>query len=233
MKATGLVFKSRDYIGSAEPPATVLEDESRYGNDGAFLGDGQPNWVRNAAGLWGMDFDGTDDIITIPDSPSLSALPAWTLMCWANPTAAATEGLISKDQNVANQREWDFNYRVTTGRLQANQFSALSANYLVAIGTTDISGSPHLVVATWDGVNATGHINLYVDGVVEALVTDIKQGTGGVAHDSPADVEVGRFVANNDNCFDGSLALPRIYNWVLSAAAIASIFQAERHWFGV
>ncbi|MBA7662294.1 hypothetical protein ES703_70322 [subsurface metagenome] len=45
MKTTGLVFSMRSYTGEVSPPATVLEDESRYGSNGDFKSSGHPTCI--------------------------------------------------------------------------------------------------------------------------------------------------------------------------------------------
>jgi len=65
MKSTGLVFKSRDYIRSAEPPATVLEDEIR-GHHGSMT-TGKPDLVRHSSGLWVFSYNGTDAVVDVGD----------------------------------------------------------------------------------------------------------------------------------------------------------------------
>ena len=65
MKSTGLVFKSRDYIGSAEPPATVLEDEIR-GHNGSMT-TGKPDLVQLPSGLWVYSYNGADAVVDVGD----------------------------------------------------------------------------------------------------------------------------------------------------------------------
>lgn len=66
MKITGYAFRSRDYIGSAEPPATVLEDKSSFGNNGSMV-DGKPDLVQRPSGLWVYSYNGIDAVIDVGD----------------------------------------------------------------------------------------------------------------------------------------------------------------------
>ena len=107
-------------------------------------------------------------------------------------------------------------------------------DYLVARGTTDVAtdGLWHFGAVTFDGVNATGHIAIYLDGTVEVLTVDTKFGTGYTAHDTAIDVEIGRYATTDAVCFDGGLALSRIITRAMSAEEIAGIWNTERHLFG-
>src|SRR5688572_20099110 len=68
---------------------TTLTDLSGSGNHGTIAG---ATWT--AAGRFGgaLSFDGTDDLVTIPDANSLDLTTGFTLEAWVKPAAAQPTG---------------------------------------------------------------------------------------------------------------------------------------------
>ena len=228
-KDRGIVFEA-EVSRAVSPGTTTLYDRSRYGNNGTWTAGA---YTRLESGLWVPVFNGATSRVSIPTAMSLSALPTFSVAIWFNQDIQGLEGLVSKDDGGAN-REWAFNITGTNGRLTVWLLSAGGGGNLNAQGTTDASDTNwHFGVMTWNGVNAAGNILLYADGVLEALTTDVKNAGGYVPFDGVAPVEIGRYVGNNTYCFDGKLALSRIYNYALSAGQILKHFEAERSLFGV
>jgi len=214
MKATGYVFKPRVYIGS-EPPATVLEDESRFGNNGAFKADGEPDWVQLPSGLWVLNFDHSDDMITVPHHSSL-ALTAWTITAWEKRNA------IDDRQDIVNKRTQGYNYFVAADNYLGCQFKSggdLKTDYSAVVSVTDLDW--HFVAVTFKQPDMV----FFVDDASEARVFDW-----------PPDVSDDILVIGTQgfsNWWDGFLTPPKIFNYALSAGQVKKIFEAERHFFGV
>lgn len=186
-KSTGLVFKSRDYIGSVEPPATVLEDESRFGNNGSMT-TAKPDLVQLPSGLWVFSYNGTDAVVDVGNlKRNIKAVCLW----------------IYPD----------------------NHTRAL----------LDLDGGTHSIeIDANSDITATGWASptIYVDAVVAAAITLSKWNfvavTTATAIDAN-DVDLGK----EASYFDGYQALYKMFGYAPSAAKLAAIFQAERHWFGV
>jgi len=84
MITRGVVFESPRFwspYGTAQP-ADAWPDQSRYGNDGAFLGAGQPDWQQLSSGLWVPQFDGTNDLIAITADPSIAFGNGYSMTYW-------------------------------------------------------------------------------------------------------------------------------------------------------
>ena len=222
MKSTGYVLKPRDYIGSAEPPATVLEDESRFGNDGAFLGDGEPDWIRLPSGLWVLRYDGSDDIIDCGTALSLSPAKI-TTMAWIK-TSRASQDILHRYVGAGDQRAYDLFIDGTKLYLAANPDGESGSETLIASDTAVNGNVWTYVTATSDGSN----LNLYVNGVVDATPVAFANDI----HPSTGTLYIGK--ANYTGVeYLGDMALPKIRNYAMLGDSIAAIFQAERHWFGV
>ena len=58
-----------------------IYDRSPYGNHGAITG---ATWKRLPSGLWVLDFDGTDDVITGSDAALPSGTTARSVLMWVN-----------------------------------------------------------------------------------------------------------------------------------------------------
>ena len=73
--------------GFDEPTGTTVFDVSGHGNGGTVSGA-----TRVATGRFGgaLSFDGTDDLVTIPDALSLDLVGGMTLQAWVSPTAAGS-----------------------------------------------------------------------------------------------------------------------------------------------
>lgn len=225
MKATGLVFKSRDYIGTAEPPATVLEDESRFGNDGAFLGAGQPNWVQLPSGLWVTSFDATDDVITVPDNDSLDfGAGDFTLSIWYKATN------ISIIRNLI--------YKVDPGApLSGYVLRMLATNVIIFYITGSGAGgkiknsNTIITDGAWHHLAATRrsetNLALFLDGAGDGSRADADVGD---LCTSATDLLIG---AGGGQVTDGTISGVKIYNRALAPEEIAAHYQATRHWFGV
>jgi len=91
MKTGGIVFKSERSIG-AEPAATVLEDVSRFGNDGSMT-TAKPDWVRLPSGFWVMDFNGSDAVVDVGDIKQ----DIKTALLWANFDDITSRSLLDLD----------------------------------------------------------------------------------------------------------------------------------------
>ena len=223
MKSTGLVFAFRDYIGSAEPPATVLEDESRFGNDGAFLGDGEPDWVQLPSGLWVIDFDNVDDTIKIPHHDSFDVTGDFTSEAWVKLNTVNVDRSIMDRWKAPSSADKNFKLNVfnTNPRLLVRN----AANDAETVFT----GATVLATYTWYyivGVNdIDGLMLLYVNGVVDSNTE-----AGLESRVSANGLWLGTL---STIPFNGQIVGMRHHSRALSAEYIAARFQATRHWFGV
>jgi hypothetical protein len=92
--AQGLVFAGLGWRGSDK--TTHYHDSSLYGNNGTLTNMAPASdwvWVSEL-GRWALDFDGTDDIISLSLSMSLSA---FTFAVWANCTASSGRNALLGD----------------------------------------------------------------------------------------------------------------------------------------
>ncbi len=197
--------------------STILD--STGVNDGAKDSANNPNQVAGGIGK-AQDFNGTTNKITVADSASLSALSALTVETYFNSDAVNSSALISKRGAYdGNNEEWVLQF--VSGVLAFVDLSTGTDNYLVSIGTTNLSDTTyHYGAASWDGTNAISHQKIYADGLPDELTTNSKSGTGAVPFDGNYAVEIGRQMVNNTTCFNGKQSEVRISNIARSAAYI-------------
>ena len=231
MKATGLVFNEKPSIG-IEP--TRLYDRSRFGNHGTHT---DVTTVQRPSGLWVRSFNGSSSKIVIPDAPSLSfgngvTDSPFSILSWVNMTDA--DGFAVAAKMDGTSREYVFS---TTGSetLYAAIYDLNNANFHSIVSDDAITayeGRDILVTLTYDSSGLNTGLELYLNGVLLS-VTRGTTGTYVAMHDTAADLWIGAAKYPTPGYANGRIALPKIYNYALSAGQVKKIFEAERHFFGV
>jgi len=219
MLTKGIVLSPRRYRTSVQPPA-VLEDESRFGNNGAFVN--TPTWTQLPSGLWYLTFVLADsDEVNCGNNVSLDSL-TYTLMGWLN----------SPDISVAD----DIFYKAAPPRYL--RMGTAASKFIIvadsALGQTFryssvyLSNTWYFVTGTYDP-SVVSAPNIYINGILDNGVSVGLQTTVGSV------INTGNLVFGHDNGgnMNFRLALPRVYNYILTPAKIYSIFQAERRFFNV
>lgn len=230
MRTRGCVFESQRFwspYGTAQP-ADVLPDVSRYGNDGAFSGAGEPNWVQLPSGLWTLDFDGTDDRIAIAHHPSHWLTAGGTLMAWINPDNAGKNnvGRIIDKSSGPNADNGYSCYTVPGTNLLRIALKINTGGGIMCADDAIPIGSFSFIAITFTAAGAIIH---YVNGVLSGTPAS-SNAASGITDTGPLYIgDRGTDTAN----FDGTIALPMIYNYVLSPDAINKMYQADRYLLGV
>ena len=168
------------------------------------------------SGLWYLDFDGGDDRVTITGNSDVRLATPFTVMAWAS------SGDINQSAGVVTQGN------IGTDGYQLYNHSTTSWRFLSGSGTAVAGPAPVLdrwtfLVATDNGTTSI----LYVDGATSwnEVSSDVQ--------DANADFWVGDLATTPDWEFEGSIALVRLSNAVLTPAQISSIYNQERALFGV
>ncbi len=190
-----------------------IYDRSPYGNHGTITG---VTWERLPSGLWGLSFDGGDDYVLVPDVPSLD-VAHMTVSLWIYPdditTAAARHPLRKEEAYIVQQFEDDIYI-----------YPYIDGGYRSCKATAVLSATTwHHIVGTFNGTS----IMVYING--KRNNTTAYTGT---INPSSNDLYVGAREGPTDY-FKGDLALPRIWNYALSAMQARKIYDAEKHLFGV
>lgn len=236
MSVKGYTFKSRDYIGSVQPPATVLEDTVR-GNDGAFKADGEPDWVREPSGLWVPKYI-TDDYVDISNALTnvIASNTVGTILFWYRPddaTPSFTSLLSFSDTDAIEFIEL---FHHSNGKLGEQTYKAGTQQHQIRTDATPFTD------ATWAqvGMVQNGTIaTLYVNGVTPAQATFDVQNDPTTWMNDLTGLDNG-FISGRkfnsgaiSNLVNGRIVKVKIFNYALSAEEIDARFQSERQWFGV
>jgi hypothetical protein len=207
-------------------PLNVTPDLSGNANDGTLTGGAVIDAVNHAAvpagNLGSVGLTATSgQLVSVPDSPSLSLTGSFTLAAWIRPTAApggVQRGIIEK---------WD-------GAGTAGYFMRLdSANNLSfsvcgATSSTGISTAPRAIpTSAWTHVAATydstsGAMTMYVGGNPDPT-------TGNAVTGPPTDGISALHLGDDygGNLFAGNIDEARIYNRVLSQPEIAILINDQ------
>jgi hypothetical protein len=168
-----------------------------------------PLWTAGRIGS-ALSFDGINDSVTVPDSPSLDLTGALTLSAWVNPAITTTSYKTIMIKNY-------------TYFLYANA-SGCNGGILAGLSGTgkNVCDTTPLAVNTWTHLAVTydgAAVRLYRNGVLKssAAVTGGPTVTAGT-------LQLG--ASQYGERFKGKIDEARVYNRALSAAEVTALFNA-------
>ncbi len=201
-------------------------------NNGTITG---ATWVRLPSGLSILNYDGSDDIVTVPDAASIQNIfdgAGGEALAWIYPLSDGENdnGIIFDKGNTDTTFGWSF--RVTgeaAGKLKlkfVHRFSTTVGEWITT-ATEVFLNRWSLVSVNYNSSNVANNPTIKVNGVTVALTTTSPVGT------RKTDVGQPLILANNPlttRTFSGYQALWRL---VIGSSDDASIFSRERSLFGV
>lgn len=153
--------------------ATAVVTDSKSTHDGTFYDENTPATITSDHATTGqvnggLDFDGTNDYITVADADVFSpALTAFSVAAWISLGYNGALEFLIVDKLETGKNEWGFS--VTGDELR---FIVLDPDNTSQIGRKDTSDYSAweesgfiFVVATYDGGTANSGIKLYLNGV--------------------------------------------------------------------
>jgi len=201
-----------------EGAGSVLHDISKNHNNGAIDG---ASWVQLPSGLWVLDYDGTDNKVTIAAAASI--YPAvGSILFWAKWDSTAVNQSVIGSNGTATDR-WFFG---PMGSDNLIYFGIKKANVW---GTTNSwlftdTTSYHQFILSFDGTN----LKFYVD--------TVERGTGastfGLDHLAAQTMWLGN-TSGGDFYWNGQMTLPRIFNSPLSSSEREIYYYQELPLMGV
>jgi len=197
---------------------SVVKDYSGLGNHGKIYG---ASWIDGPFG-WALGFDGVDDIVEVPNSPSLQVLDA-TFEAWINALSLPpNHGTFLAKYHYA---EGGFEV-LSNGQLALYHGDGTNAETAVySTSAIELNRWYHVAVTRY---TSTKTAKLYINGGLDA--TRIYTLT--VAK-SDMPVWLGWRPDKVWEHFHGFIALPRIYNRALTGAELKHHFESTRTIFGV
>lgn len=218
-------------VGSVANGATVI-DASTYGHDMTVVADAGGIGYSAARIGQGLDFDGTNDYLTVADDASLSMSTNMTVMAWVKQTDYANaKRIITK---------WDTNQATfalqTSASLLGSQISVLIANALndggangaLTPSTSWRVGSWHHVAFVYNGAGATNasRLKIYLDGVPQTLT--FSGAIPAAMTDATSPLRVGQLDSIAGYMWNGSMDEIAVLNRSMTAGEIAHIYEWQR-----
>jgi hypothetical protein len=187
---------------------TGTADGSANGNGGTLVNG--PLWT--AAGKYGtaINFDGSNDFVRVPDSPSLDIGLAGTIEAWVKlDRLNLWHGVVAKADANRNQSH---NYALEVNK--TNRWMCILGNGISSI-TLQSPAAPQTnqfyhVACVWNGTS----VQLYVGGTPVASTLQLLTP---LANTSP--LYIGQFGGNTDR-LDGTIDEVRIYKRALTQAEV-------------
>ncbi|HEY7072486.1 MAG TPA: LamG-like jellyroll fold domain-containing protein [Acidimicrobiales bacterium] len=190
--------------GFDEGSGGFANDRSGSGNRGTVSG---PAWTTAGKVGGALTFDGINDLVTVPDTPSLHLTTGMTIDAWIRPTVASTWSTVA-----LKERPNGLAYSLYGGNDQSRAAGYINngADRLAAATTATPANAWTHVAVTYDGAN----LRLYVNGALvrtSAVTGPIAASTGAL-----------RIGGNTvwGEWFTGTIDELNIYNRALSAAEI-------------
>ncbi|OGC79606.1 hypothetical protein A3K01_03050 [candidate division WWE3 bacterium RIFOXYD1_FULL_43_17] len=148
-----------------ESSGTNIDDSTTNSNDGSKTLETQPAYTADGAANGGHVFDGSNNIVSIPDDATFDLGNTMTIEAWVKPTTCATrETIIGRnDQSGVVQLEINYSSCAVGTIISGTYVSYTGINALTA-------GEWNHIVYTRNGTGATHKI--YVNGVEKSLVTN-------------------------------------------------------------
>jgi len=224
-----LGFCSFTFAGSLVGHWKFDETSGNVVSDSAGTNNGTVSGALWTAGKidGGLDFDGIDDKVIIPDSDVLTPANTMTLSFWVYNSGGQDAGVYkwascpSEPASPGNSRSYVLNVVSTTGKVNFQVLSSVStADTLVSTSTVSLN-QWHLITATF----ASGVAKIYIDGVLDSsktmtvtsIMNDAQPLTFGGAWDYCGTDE---WFARLNGVFDDV----RLYDYALSDTEVAALY---------
>lgn len=198
---------------------SVAADASMYAHDGSCDPPGCPVGTAGAEGD-GMQFDGVDDVVTVPDAPHLSTPDALTVSCWILLDAMPLEhrAVLAKPLGGEEFNTFElYFFGSTTNRLRFGMAVDPTATDNAIIDDPLPIGEWFHVAGTWDGQDMA----IWLDGVLVTSQPHVAYAS------STSPVLVGAdddaALTGPEAFFDGGIDDVRIYARALDADEIAAL----------
>jgi hypothetical protein len=196
-----------------EGEGTKVLDQSFNGNDGTLTNFSGTYWKPE-----GLNFDGTNDRINVPETLELEITSEITISAWIYP-----EGYDYWDTILAKSYSGD-GYRMAfySDDVLKADFKIGSTRYTpqTSSGTVPQSKWSHVTI-TYDG----SYLRLYVNGKEESS----QAATGSIATNN-WDVTVGDWgYTSSERCFNGKIREAKIWNYALSDEEINQEMASEHY----
>ncbi|KKN81719.1 hypothetical protein LCGC14_0316310 [marine sediment metagenome] len=216
--------------GQDDPQSATIRDRSGFGNDGAITG---ATWVQNSKGLWVLDFDGIDDIVTCGTDSSIDEIfdGGGAVEFWVNPRSDG-EGSAA---HLYSKGAWSIEFSSEAGgliiiRLSYSFDGASGGNWRTSATVVPINTYTYILMS-YDNGNVDNDPIFYVNDTVPGI-TEILTPVGTRLSDAASTLHIGNR-SDTARTHDGTLALVRACNVIPPVTTAAIRYRQERGLFGV
>ncbi|MCR9143968.1 MAG: DUF2341 domain-containing protein [bacterium] len=214
-----------------EGAGTLVADSSGNANTGTLTNG--PDWTAGQRG-GALLFDGQDDYVTIPNSPSVSLTTNISLAAWIRvdgPGTGLQSGpvgyLINKHHTNTNESYATY-FNHATRQIVFQVFEAGNITHELTSNRVFNYGQWYFMTGTYD--NATGEQRLFFDGVLDASQNE---GSFAIAQ-TTLSVTIGAFFQTPEtelrSFLNGAIDEPRIYDAALTPVQVEALYR-ERSFF--
>ncbi len=203
-----------------EGSGTTAYNSSGNNNNGSWSG-ATPYYTASAkVGAYAGNFNGSNDIVTLPTGSTQLETPSITVSAWINFTAATSSNydIFQKKRPYGNYRGYELYINLSN---QAQFDIGNGSAYITGPSSSVSKNTWTFIVGSYDGNN----INIYVNGTLKSTVAN-NTGISYSGGSSP-----GTYIgtdSGNANYFTGFMDDVRIYNRALSAAEVQAIYNAQK-----
>jgi len=189
---------------------TAVADLSGNGNNGTWSGSSVSRYTTGKVGNYAGQFNGSNDVITVPDNGTILDPSAITMSAWVFPTINQAAEVIAKNGNSG------YRYR---------RDAAKTVTFYDRGGTNAFGSVSTIPSNTWSMVTVTGDssgLRIYLNGTLNS--------SGAAAYspgDNSASLYIGAYAPGSEG-FAGSIDDTRVYNRALSAGEIGALYNATR-----
>jgi hypothetical protein len=178
--------------------------------------------------LGALDFDGVDDVMSVPDADALDLGTSFSLSLWVrcdNPATSAA--LLSKMDRAAPGSGWQLEWRGDTHQWVLTLGGAGQAASAYFFPDTPLAGEWRYVAAVYDGAAPAGERwRLYVNGAaVSPGLTQRDEGGAPEANDLPLLIGAGRSDGAGASFFGGCLDEVRVFKRALTPEEVAGLYN--------
>ena len=148
-----------------ESSGTNIDDSTTNSNDGTKTLATKPSYTANGAANGGQVFDGTNNIVSIPNDATFNMGNIMTVEAWVKPTTCATRQTVLGRNNEAGVIQLEIN------NSSCAVGTIINGTFISYTGTNALTaGQWNHVVYTRNGTGATH--KFYVNGVEKSLATN-------------------------------------------------------------
>lgn len=170
--------------------ATTTTDESPDGRTVTFTSNAQIDTAQFKFGVSSLLLDGTDDIITVPDSADWDFTGQFTIECWfrAPAVGVGSRTLIAKRNAASTNISWDFGW---VGGATSQVFFQLSTDGTTTVHSISAAAAGLIAQDTWYHLavdrDGSDKLRLYLTGAMVAS----KTGASGTPFNSTFPLSIG------------------------------------------